>query len=96
MFPDKSLLHQAAGLLSMTKNDLEGAVSSFEAAAATHRFPVIAHSLLKHCHELAGNSFKALNHDKSAEELLADLDPQQVKGIREHIKDLIEKASTSN
>jgi len=68
MFPDKSLLHQTLGLSLMSKNDYEGAISSLEVAAATHRFPVIAHSLLKHCHESQGNSFKALTHDKSAEE----------------------------
>lgn len=93
MFPDKSLLHQSAGLLMMSKNDLEGAIPSLEAAAAAHRFPVIAHSLLKHCHEAAGNSFKALSHDKTAEDLFSDLAPQQQQRIRTHISDLIEKTS---
>ena len=93
MFPDKSLLHQSAGLLLMSKNDHEGAIASLEQAAATHRLPVIAHSLLKHCHESAGNSFKALKHEKSAEELFADLAPQQQKQIRDHISDLIKKTA---
>ncbi len=93
MFPDKSLLHQSAGLLSMSRDDLEKAIASLEIAAETHRFPVIAHSLLKHCHELAGNSFKALNHNKSAEELFSGLAPEQQERIRKHIRDLIAKTS---
>ena len=91
MFPDKSLLHQSAGLSLMSKKDFEGAIASLEVAATTHRFPVIAHTLLKHCHELSGNSFKALNHGKSAEELLVDLGQQQQLEIRQHIDDLIKK-----
>ena len=91
MFPDKSLLHQSAGLSSMSKKDFEGAVASLEVAASTHRFPVIAHSLLKHCHELSGNSFKALNHGKRVEELLVDLAPKQQQQIQQHIDDLIKK-----
>ena len=91
MFPDKSLLHQSAGLLAMTKNDLPRAIESLEVAAETHRFPVIAHSLLKHCHELAGNSFKALNHGKSADDLFSDISPQQQQRIRIHTQDLIQK-----
>lgn len=93
MFPDKSLLHQSAGLLLMSKKDYEGAIASLEVAAETHRFPVIAHSLLKHCHESAGNSFKALNHEKSVEDLFSDVAPQQQERIREHIKDLIDKTA---
>ena len=93
MFPDKSLLHRSAGLLLMSRNDLEAAIPNFEAAAATHRLPVIAHLLLKHCHELAGNSFKALNHDKTAKELLSSLPPQQQELIKNHVSDLIEKTA---
>ena len=93
MFPDKSLLHQSAGLLLMSKKDYEGAIASLEVAAETHRFPVIAHSLLKHCHESAGNSFKALNHEKSVEDLFSDVAPQQQERIREHIKNLIDKTA---
>ena len=93
MFPDKSLLHRSAGLLLMSRNDLEAAIPNFEAAAATHRFPLMAHLLLKHCHELAGNSFKALNHDKTAKELLSSLPPQQQELIKNHVSDLIEKTA---
>ena len=93
MFPDKSLLHQTAALVSMRKNDFEGAIPSLETAAATHRFPVIAHSLLKHCHESAGNSFKALTHSNSAEELFTDVDAQQQTRIRKHIRELIQKTA---
>jgi len=42
---------------------------------------------------LHGNSFKALNHEKSVQELFTDVEPSQQQRMHEHIDDLIKKDS---
>ncbi len=89
IFPDQSLLHQSSGLLAISKNDFEGAISNLETAVATDKFPVIPHSLLEKCFEAIGNADKALYHRSSAEELIAKLAPNQKELVQNHINFLM-------